>query len=101
MAEARIETFASTGTRGEPETTPYAWFALALLLVVNVVNYVDRQILAILLPDIRREFGASDTALAALQPAFFWAHVVAGLGIAHSRSAAYGAHPRRRPAFWS
>ena len=66
----------------EARVPRYAWYVLGLLLVVNIVNYVDRQILAILLPDIRDEFGASDTALAALQPAFFWAHVVAGLVIA-------------------
>ncbi|HEU4429685.1 MAG TPA: MFS transporter [Myxococcota bacterium] len=62
--------------------TTYAWYVLGLLLVVNVVNYVDRQILAILLPDIRAEFSASDLALGALQPAFHWTYVIAGLVVA-------------------
>lgn len=62
--------------------TRYAWYVLGLLLAVNVVNYVDRQILAILLPSIRTEFGATDTQLGALSPAFFWSYVVAGFLIA-------------------
>ncbi len=41
----------------------YRWYALALLTTVYVVNFVDRQILSILLPDIKQAFDVSDTAL--------------------------------------
>ncbi len=68
--------------RRESSAATYCWYVLGLLLAVNVVNYVDRQILAILLPQIREEFGASDGQLGALAPAFFWSYVLAGFAIA-------------------
>jgi len=36
---------------------------LALLFVVYVINFVDRQILAILLQPIKQDLGVSDTAM--------------------------------------
>jgi MFS transporter, Spinster family, sphingosine-1-phosphate transporter len=39
-----------------PRPSPGARFALALLLAINLFNYIDRQILAALEPDIRATF---------------------------------------------
>ena len=51
-----------------------------MVTLVYVVNYLDRQILAILLPLIKAEFGVSDSALGLLAgPAF--AVIYATLGI--------------------
>jgi predicted MFS family arabinose efflux permease len=48
-----------------PETPSgsYRWYALGLLTVVYVVNFVDRQILSILLESIKEEFSLTDTEL--------------------------------------
>lgn len=44
----------------------YGNYVLALLLVVGIVNFLDRQILAVLLESIKREFGFTDTQLGLL-----------------------------------
>ncbi|MCA3255181.1 MAG: MFS transporter, partial [Alphaproteobacteria bacterium] len=42
---------------------PYAWYVLGVLVLVYVVNFVDRQIIAILAEDIKRDLGVTDTEL--------------------------------------
>jgi MFS family permease len=61
----------------------YKYYVLLLLALGYVVNYLDRQILAILLPSIKGEFGLSDTALGLLAgPAFALFYAVLGIPIA-------------------
>jgi hypothetical protein len=49
------------------EKTPlYSWYALALLMVVYVLNFLDRTIIYILFPLIKKEMEFSDTQLAVL-----------------------------------
>lgn len=49
------------------EKTPsYAWYALALLMVVYILNFLDRTIIFILFPLIKKEMEFSDTQLALL-----------------------------------
>jgi MFS family permease len=51
----------------EPEfSRAYTSYALGLLLVVYIFNFVDRQILTILLPAIKQDFAFTDTQLALL-----------------------------------
>ena len=51
----------------QTEKTPlYAWYALALLMVVYILNFLDRTIIYILFPLIKREMEFSDTQLALL-----------------------------------
>lgn len=58
-------------------------YALVVLAVVYMFNFVDRQILAILLPQIRDEFGTSDTILGLLAgTAFAVFYVTLGIPIA-------------------
>lgn len=45
------------------EPTSYAWYVLAVLFFVNVVNYIDRQILSILMEAIKLDLSLSDTQL--------------------------------------
>lgn len=59
---------------------PYRHYALALLTGVYVLNYLDRQILSILLEPIKNEFGVSDTVLGFLS-GFAFALFYATLGI--------------------
>ncbi len=44
----------------ETRAGPYAWYVLGLLLIVYILNFVDRQILAILADDIKRDLGLKD-----------------------------------------
>ncbi|QXQ08548.1 MFS transporter [Sphingosinicellaceae bacterium] len=49
---------------GEPPVGGrYAWYVLSLLVLVYAVNFIDRQILAILAEDIKRDLRLSDSQL--------------------------------------
>lgn len=52
-------------------TGPQRHFALSLLCLVAIFNLMDRQIMAILLEPIRKEFGASDTQMGLLTGTVF------------------------------
>ncbi|MEO8572594.1 MAG: MFS transporter [Pyrinomonadaceae bacterium] len=50
-----------------PEKTPaYAWYALVVLMIVYILNFLDRTIIYILFPLIKKEMDFSDTQLALL-----------------------------------
>jgi sugar phosphate permease len=49
---------------------PRARYALALLLTVNLLNYIDRQALYAVFPLIKSDLQLSDTALGFLGSAF-------------------------------
>jgi len=58
-------------------------YAMVILAIVYMFNFVDRQILAILLPQIRNEFGTSDAYLGFLSgTAFALFYVTLGVPIA-------------------
>jgi predicted MFS family arabinose efflux permease len=64
-------------------TPASAWYALGVLFVVYVANFVDRQILAIVLDDVKAELQVSDTLMGLLSgPAFVVFYTVAGIPIA-------------------
>lgn len=47
-----------------PTRTPsarYAWYVVAVLTLANVSGFIDRQILSLLVPPIKRDLGLSDT----------------------------------------
>jgi MFS family permease len=54
------------GRRDQQPTAPpvrvgaYAWYALFVLVIVYIINFIDRQILSILVGDIKRDLGVSD-----------------------------------------
>jgi len=78
---------AATSPRPAAEPIPisdaYRRYALGLLLVVFIFNFVDRQILTILAEAIRLDLGLSDTALGFLGGFAFAAfYTVAGIPIA-------------------
>jgi len=43
-----------------PRIGAYAWYALFVLVLVYIVNFVDRQILSILVGDIKRDLNVTD-----------------------------------------
>jgi predicted MFS family arabinose efflux permease len=67
----------------DPASPAYARYVLGLLFVVFVFNFIDRQILAILLEPIKADLGVSDTAMGFLTGiAFALFYTVAGIPIA-------------------
>ncbi|WP_020653321.1 spinster family MFS transporter [Massilia niastensis] len=63
-----------------PTVSPRAHLSLALLALVYVFSYIDRQVISILIEPIKREFGVSDTAMGMLTGLAF-ALLYAGLGV--------------------
>jgi MFS family permease len=62
---------------------PYAGYVLAVLFLVYVFNFIDRQVLAILIEPIRQDLGVSDTAMGFLAGfAFALFYTAAGIPIA-------------------
>ncbi len=45
----------------EAKVRPYAWYVLGLLCLGYVLNFVDRQILSILAPDLKRDLAIADS----------------------------------------
>ena len=51
----------------EPPYRPiYAWYVVAVLMLAYVCSFIDRQILALMVPAIRRDLGISDTKMSLL-----------------------------------
>lgn len=73
----------NTGESGFAPSPGYANYVLILLFVIYVFNFIDRQILAILLDPIKAELGATDTQMGFLTGlAFAIFYTFAGLPIA-------------------
>ena len=86
-AEKQGQTSAqAAGTEGAPSpdvSQAYAYYVLAVLFVVTIFNYIDRQILSILLQPIKEDLKISDTALGFLTGfAFAIFYTVAGIPLA-------------------
>ncbi|ABB33434.1 major facilitator superfamily MFS_1 [Geobacter metallireducens RCH3] len=58
------------------KSSPYARYVLALLLGVNLLNYIDRQVLYAVFPLIQHDFSLSDTALGLLGSGFMVTYMV-------------------------
>jgi MFS family permease len=54
------EAAAETGQAGVERATPYAFYALTLLIFANLFNYLDRHIVSILAPAIQTELHLTD-----------------------------------------
>jgi MFS family permease len=71
----------ASGTR--VPSRAYANYVLGVLVVVYVTNYVDRQLMSILIEPIKAEFGASDKVMGLLTGfAFAIFYTVAGIPVA-------------------
>jgi MFS family permease len=55
-----------------PHRDRYPWVLIGLLWVVAFLNAADRSILVAVMPQLRTEFGLTDTQLALLSSVFFW-----------------------------
>lgn len=69
--------------RNAPASARYAWYAVLLLSVINVFNYMDRMALSVLLPFIKTDLRLSDAELGLLVGlAFSLFYAVFGIPIA-------------------
>ncbi|MCX7172381.1 MAG: MFS transporter [Proteobacteria bacterium] len=95
---ARLPTMNQTPLSATPAerytayTSRQRWTYLALLFLVSTSNFLDRNILSVVLPPIKQEFGVSDTLLGLLGGASF-AILYAVLGIPVARWADRGNRP--------
>lgn len=48
------------------QSTPYTWYVIALMFGVNMLNYIDRMVLAVLVESIREEIPMTDTQIGIL-----------------------------------
>ena len=58
-------------TFAEPKATGYSWYVLSVLVVVYILNFIDRQILSILAVDIKADLGLTDADMGFLGGAAF------------------------------
>jgi len=65
------------GTIDKQISPAYSRYALALLLTVNLLNYIDRQVLFAMFPLIKADLNLSDTALGFLGSAFMLSYMLA------------------------
>jgi predicted MFS family arabinose efflux permease len=73
----------SVGAAGDAITPAYANYVLGVLFTVYVINFIDRQVLAVFIGPIKQEFGASDTEMGLLVGfAFALFYTFAGIPIA-------------------
>lgn len=54
-----------------PKASSYSWYVLSVLVVVYILNFIDRQILSILAVDIKADLGLDDSDLGFLGGAAF------------------------------
>lgn len=70
------------GERPYPSAV-YAWYVVGVLLLAYIFSFVDREVLALLVEPIKREFGLSDTEIGWLMgPAFAVFYTFFGIPIA-------------------
>ena len=50
----------------KPYHPAYAWYVVAVLMLAYVCSFVDRQVLALMVPAVRRDLGISDTQMSLL-----------------------------------
>ena len=70
---------APTGSRAALPLERHRWFICALLFLITVNNYMDRQMLSIAAPAITAEYGFTNTDIAAIANAFLVAYTVGQL----------------------
>lgn len=62
-----------------PTAPSNIWYVLLILFLINLLNFFDRTIPAVVLEPIRKEFGLDDTALGLLGTSFTLVYALAGI----------------------
>ncbi len=63
MSNTPVEVTDAVTPQADDQVPPYSWYALSVLVLVYVLNFVDRQILSILANDIKADLGVDDAYL--------------------------------------
>ncbi|MEY4270194.1 MAG: hypothetical protein RLZZ58_1410 [Pseudomonadota bacterium] len=71
MTERSSEAPDPAGTAEEARASSYSWYVLSVLVLVYFLNFVDRQIVSILVVDIQRDLGLSNSQMGFLGGAAF------------------------------
>jgi MFS family permease len=58
------------------QATTYAYFVLAMLTLLNLLNYIDRYIFSALVPYIKADAGYTDAQLGVIGSAFTWVYTL-------------------------
>lgn len=66
-----------------PRVGRYRWTICALLFFATTINYMDRQVLALLAPTLQAELGWNETDYGAIVSWFTLAYAIAALGMGH------------------
>lgn len=61
----------ATAAPAEKEASGYSWYVLSVLVVVYILNFIDRQIISILAVDIKADLGLTDSDMGFLGGAAF------------------------------
>ena len=61
MTEAAKSQTVSPSENDKPE--PYAWYVLGVLVLVYILNFIDRQVLTILAEDLKADLNLADSDL--------------------------------------
>ena len=59
-SDAMTEPKAEASPQPETKVPAYSWYALSVLVVIYMLNFIDRQILSILANDIKADLGVGD-----------------------------------------
>ncbi|MEQ1538100.1 MAG: MFS transporter [Sphingorhabdus sp.] len=70
-ANSEPEGAANAVPQSETKASSYSWYVLCVLVVVYILNFIDRQILSILAVDIKADLGLTDADLGFLGGAAF------------------------------
>lgn len=63
MTESEQTPAGAAAPDAEAQVPAYSWYALGVLVLVYILNFIDRQILSILANDIKADLGVSDAYL--------------------------------------
>jgi MFS family permease len=64
-----------------PPTRAYSWYALGLLALINLLNYIDRNVIYALFEPIKRDLALTDSQLGWLGSAYIFVFSVAALPV--------------------
>jgi predicted MFS family arabinose efflux permease len=56
---------------GAERTSPYAWLVLSVLMFIYIFNFLDRQLMSILIESIKRDTGFTDTQMGMMTGFYF------------------------------
>ncbi|MDP3906353.1 MFS transporter [Novosphingobium sp.] len=71
QADAPTGGVAADTAPAQAKAQPYSWYVLSVLVIVYILNFIDRQILSILAVDVKADLGLTDSDMGFLGGAAF------------------------------